>query len=68
MDIVKLLSALQQASELTETVIGLVESAKIVLSSEDEAALKAELASIAARNDKAHALLKEKLAAAAQRG
>lgn len=68
MDIAKLLAALQQAALLTETVIGIVEDARENLSSDDEAKLKAELASLAARNDAAHARLKEKLAAAAQRG
>lgn len=68
MDILKLLAALQQVALLTDTVVGLVEDARVNLSSEDEDKLKAELASLAARNDAAHARLKEKLAEAAKRG
>lgn len=68
MDVLKLLALIQQIAALGGTVAELVEAGRDALSSEDEAALKAGLADLEAKNSATYSRVRAKLDAAAKRG
>lgn len=66
-DAQSLVALLTVGAQLTQTISGLITEAKGELSSDDEAALQAQLAELRAANDAAYDALQAKLAAAALR-